>query len=179
MAATTEATMTPGDGVSLAEGRPMTESIWFTDSLMRVHITPEDTNGAYALVEALMPAGHMPPPHIHEHDAEGFFVLEGEITLYTEAGPTVLRPGHAAHAPAGQAHTFCVTSAGPARAMLVSAPAGFVHYLRACGRPAEHEALPVLDGPPDVELLLREAPAHGITVVGPPGTVPADLIAQA
>jgi quercetin dioxygenase-like cupin family protein len=157
----------------------MTESIWFTDSLMRVHIAPEDTNGAYALVEALVPAGHMPPPHIHEHDGEGFFVLEGEITLHTEAGPTVVRPGQGAHIPAGKAHTICVTSAGPARAMIVSAPAGFVHYLRACGRPAEREALPVLDGPPDVELLLREAPAHGITLLGPPGTVPADLIAKA
>jgi quercetin dioxygenase-like cupin family protein len=121
----------------------MTESIWFTDSLMRVHIAPEDTDGAYALVEALMPPGHMPPPHIHEHDAEGFFVLEGEITLCTEDATTVLRPGQGAHAPAGRPHTFRVTSAGPTRAMLVSAPAGFVHYLRACGRPAERNALPV------------------------------------
>src|SRR5918999_82513 len=100
----------------------MTESIWFTEALMRVHIAPEDTDGAYALIEALIPAGHMPPPHVHEHDAEGFFVLEGEITLYTEAGPTVLGPGQGAHAPAGQGHTFRVTSAGPARALLISAP---------------------------------------------------------
>jgi quercetin dioxygenase-like cupin family protein len=157
----------------------MTESIWFTDSLMRVHITPEDTNGAYALIEALVPSGHMPPPHIHEHDAESFFVLEGEITVHTDDGAAVVRPGEAAHVPAGTAHTICVTSAGPARAVIVTAPAGFVGYLRACGRPAEREALPVLDGPPDVALLLREAPAHGLTVLGPPGTVPVDLGSRA
>ena len=29
----------------------MTESIWFTDSLMRVHITPEDTSGLFAVIE--------------------------------------------------------------------------------------------------------------------------------
>ena len=46
----------------------MTESIWFTDALMRIHISPEDTDGEYALIEALAPSGHMPPPHIHEHD---------------------------------------------------------------------------------------------------------------
>ena len=157
----------------------MTESIWFTDSLMRVHISPEETGGAYAVIEALMPSGHMPPPHIHERDAEGFFVFEGEITLYTTAGEQVLRPGEGAHAPAGEPHTFRVTSGGPARAMLVSAPAGFVDFIRACGRPAEREALPVLDGPPDVDLLIREAKRHGITMVGPPGTVPADLVAGA
>jgi quercetin dioxygenase-like cupin family protein len=157
----------------------MTESIWFTDSLMRIHITPEETNGAYALVEALAPPGHMPPPHIHERDAEGVFVLEGEITLHTEDGPTVLRPGDGAHVPAGTAHTVCVTSTGPARALIVSAPAGFVGFLRACGRPAEREALPVLDGPPDVGLLLREAPVHHMTVLGAPGTLPIDLGSRA
>jgi hypothetical protein len=26
----------------------MTESIWFTDALMRIHISPEDTRGEYA-----------------------------------------------------------------------------------------------------------------------------------
>jgi mannose-6-phosphate isomerase-like protein (cupin superfamily) len=157
----------------------MTESIWFTDSLMRVHITPEDTNGTYALIEALVPSGHMPPPHVHERDDEGFFVLEGEITVHTEDGPTVLRPGQAAHVPAGTPHTLCVTSTGPARALIVSAPAGFVGYLRACGRPAEREALPPVDGPPDVGLLLREAPGHGITILGPPGVLPAELAARA
>jgi quercetin dioxygenase-like cupin family protein len=157
----------------------MTESIWFTDSLMRVHITPEDTDGTYALIEALAPPGHMPPPHIHERDAEGVFVLEGEITLHTEDGPTVLRPGQGAHVPAGTAHTVCVTSDGPARALIVSAPAGLVGFLRASGRPAEREALPTLDGPPEVALLLRAASAHGMTILGPPGVLPVDLGARA
>jgi quercetin dioxygenase-like cupin family protein len=158
---------------------PPTESIWFTDALMRIHIGPEATGGAFALIEALAPSGHMPPPHIHEHEAEAFFVLEGEVTLYTEAGATVVRPGESAYAPGGVPHTIRVTSAGPARVMIVSAPAGFAHFIRACGRPAQREALPVLDGPPDVELLIREAANHGMTLLGPPGTVPSDLVAQA
>jgi quercetin dioxygenase-like cupin family protein len=157
----------------------MTESIWFTDSLMKVHITPEDTGGAYALIEVLKPPGHPTPPHIHEHDEEGFLVLEGEITLHTSDGPTVVRPGQAGRAAAGEPHALQVTSTGPARAVLVSAPSGFVDYIRACGRPAEREALPVLDGPPDVELLMREAPAHGITLLGPPGVLPVDLVGRA
>jgi mannose-6-phosphate isomerase-like protein (cupin superfamily) len=157
----------------------MTESIWFTDALMKIHISPEDTRGEYALIEALAPSGHMPPPHIHEHEGEGFFVLEGEITLYTTAGEQVLVPGQGAHVPAGEPHTFRVTSAGPARTLCVSAPAGFAQFVRAAGRPAERETLPVLDGPPDVDLLIREAANHGITMVGPPGTVPTDLSARA
>jgi hypothetical protein len=32
---------------------------------------------------------------------------------------------------------------------------------------------------PDVGLLLREAPAHGMTVLGAPGVLPADLVPEA
>jgi quercetin dioxygenase-like cupin family protein len=156
----------------------MTESIWFTDLLVRIHVTPEDTDGAYALIEVLAPSGHMPPPHIHDRDAESFLVLEGEITLHTKEGPTVVRPGQAGHVPAGEAHTICVTSTGPARAVIVSAPTGLVDYIRACGRPAERDALPAVDGPPDVGLLLREAPFHGMTILGPPGVLPVDLVSE-
>jgi mannose-6-phosphate isomerase-like protein (cupin superfamily) len=160
----------------------MTESIWFTDSLVRVHIAPEDTNGVFALLEMLAPAGHITPPHIHENDDEGFFLLEGEITVHFADGPLVVRPGEAGHIPAGVPHTLAVTSQGPARAVLLTAPtcvAGFVEYIRACGRPAERETLPVLDGPPDIGLMLREAPRHGMKVLGPPGVLPADVVAKA
>jgi quercetin dioxygenase-like cupin family protein len=87
-------------------------SIWFLDSLVRVHVDATQTGGSYCVLEVLVPAGHMPPPHVHDQDAESFLVIEGEITLFTEAGPTVLRPGQSAHSPAGEAHTFRVTSAG-------------------------------------------------------------------
>jgi quercetin dioxygenase-like cupin family protein len=162
----------------IAEGGAMPEAIWFTDSLMKVHVTPEDTDGAYALIEVLAPAGHMPPPHIHDNADESFLVLEGEITLHTSDGPTVVRPGESGHVGAGEPHTLCVTSAGPARAVLVTSTSDFVDYIRACGRPAEREALPVLDGPPEVGLLLREAPAHGMTILGPPDVLPADLVGR-
>ena len=153
----------------------MTESIWFTDTLMRVHIAPEQTGGEYALIEGLVPSGHMPPPHIHHDFAEGFFVLEGEVTVYTSAGEQVLLPGQAANVPAGEAHTFRVTSSGPARMLAVSTPGGLAQLFRDAGRPAEREALPVIDGPPDLERLMRAAAANATTVIGPPGTVPGDL----
>jgi quercetin dioxygenase-like cupin family protein len=157
----------------------MSESIWFVDALMRIHVTPEDTNGAYTLVEALVPAGHMPPPHVHEHDAESFVVLEGEITAYTPDHEQVVRPGESAHIPAGVPHTIRATSTGATRAIIVSAPAGLATFFRAAGRPAEREALPVLDGPPDVARLMRAAEQAGMTLLGPPGTLPADVVGQA
>ena len=52
--------------------------------------------------------------------------------------------------------------------------------MREVGRPALRPELPVLDGPPDVARLARDRHGdHGITLLGPPGTLPADLIAAA
>ena len=153
----------------------MSESIWFTDSLMRVHITPEDTRGAYTVTEVLAPSGHQPSPHVHDED-ESVLVLEGELTVHTNDGATVLRPGHSGHVPAGEPHTVQVTSSEPVRAVIVTSGPGFVGFIRGAGRPAEREALPVLDGPPDVALLAREAQRNGTALLGPPGVVPADLV---
>jgi mannose-6-phosphate isomerase-like protein (cupin superfamily) len=42
--------------------------------------TGEDTNGKYALFEAIVPPGGGPPPHVHSREEEGFYILEGGAT---------------------------------------------------------------------------------------------------
>jgi quercetin dioxygenase-like cupin family protein len=155
------------------------QRIWFLDSLMRVHIDGASTDGRYALVECLAPAGHMPPPHVHANEGEGFHVLEGELTVHTEDGAHVLRPGDSLHAPAGRPHTLEVTGGAPCRWIVVSEPAGFEAFVAELGVPAERDELPVPAGPPDLGRLTSVAAAHGITFVGPPGTTPAQLAAAA
>ncbi len=156
----------------------MPAKYWFIDTLMTVRIAAEQTGGDYAVLECLAPLGHMPPPHVHAADGEGFYLLEGELTVHTAAGATVLRAGDALHSPAGEAHTIEVTGTGPCRWLVLSAPAGFEAFVRAFGTPTESDELPVLDGPPDVERLMRVAGEHGITFVGPPGTRP-EVVAAA
>src|SRR5712692_8932007 len=46
--------------------------------------TGDDTNGKYALWEAIVPPGGGPPPHVHSREEEGFYILEGEITFRSE-----------------------------------------------------------------------------------------------
>jgi quercetin dioxygenase-like cupin family protein len=143
----------------------MPQPIWFLDTLVDVHVDGAATGGDYALVECLAPSGHKPPRHVHETVAEGIHVLEGELTVHTDAGPRPLGPGMAMHAPAGEPHTIEVTSAEPCRWLVVSSPAGFEEFVRAMGEPAPRRELPVLDGPPDVEKLVRVAGEHGIAFV--------------
>jgi mannose-6-phosphate isomerase-like protein (cupin superfamily) len=140
-------------------------SVWFLDTLVDVHLGPESTGGRYDLVEVLAPQGHRPPPHVHAAESEGFLVLEGELTVFSAEGERVLREGDAYDAPAGVPHTIAVTSDVPARFLTMTQPAGFAAFARAFGTPAARRELPVLDGPPDVERLVRVAGDHGITFV--------------
>src|SRR5688500_18267619 len=81
--------------------------------------TGEDTNGKYALWEALVPPGGGPPPHVHSREEEGFYVLEGEIALYVENERHVVTPGSFANVPVGSVHAFKNESNRAAR-MLIS-----------------------------------------------------------
>jgi mannose-6-phosphate isomerase-like protein (cupin superfamily) len=150
------------------------ESIWFIANLADVlHSGP-----GRDLLRMYCAPGDQPPLHVHEREDEGFYVLEGELTLWVgDAEPVVLGPGEFALAPRGIPHTYRVTGEAPA-VMLVTAD-GFAGFVRDAGVPAERHELPVLDGPPDVERLARIAADHGITLLGPPGMLPAQAAAAA
>ena len=59
---------------------------------------------------------------------------------------------------------------------MITSTSSFASFVRAAGEPAERPELPVLDGPPDAERLARIAAEHDITLVGPPGMLPSDLV---
>src|ERR1700676_784665 len=64
-----------------AEGR----TIAVVGDVYRFLATAEDTNGKYALWEAIVPPGGGPPPHVHSREEEGFYILEGEVTVQVGA----------------------------------------------------------------------------------------------
>ena len=40
-----------------------------------------ETGGTLSAAETIIPAGLEPPVHVHEHEDELFYVLEGELTV--------------------------------------------------------------------------------------------------
>ena len=54
--------------------------------------------------------------HWHSHEDEFVYVVEGELTLITEDGAQVLRPGHVAGFPAGRADGHNLVNRGRAPA---------------------------------------------------------------
>jgi mannose-6-phosphate isomerase-like protein (cupin superfamily) len=84
------------------------------------------------------------PLHLHRHDMESFYVLEGEITLYIgeQAGVRAAR-GAFAHLPGGTIHGFRVESE-TARYLLLTTPRHGQFY-RAIMLPARAEGSPPLE----------------------------------
>jgi len=128
----------------------------------------KDTNGRYALWEALVPPGGGPPPHVHSREEEGFFVLEGEITFTVNGERVVARAGTFANMPAGTPHSFRNESDRPARMLISVAPAGLEQMSFEVGEPLAEGAT---TAPPptrdEIEKLLAVAPGYGIEILLP------------
>lgn len=131
--------------------------------------TGEQTNGKYALWEAIVPPGGGPPPHIHSREEEGFYVLEGEITFRVGDQDIVATAGHFANMPIGCQHSFRNDSNTTARMLISVAPAGLEQMFFEVGVPLEpgsKTAVPA--SKEDIAKMLAAAPRYGIEMKLPP-----------
>ncbi len=144
---------------------------WFYKNLARVLVEPAASEGTLGIVEMLGTRGEMPPLHVHHREDEAFVVLGGELSIHLPNGSSALRAGEALVAPRGISHTYRVETER-ARWLAVSTPAGFVSFVEAASDPADYADVPPDERPVDMDRLLAQAEAHGIEIIGPPGTMP-------
>jgi quercetin dioxygenase-like cupin family protein len=127
--------------------------------------TGEDTDGKYALWEAIVPPGGGPPPHVHSREEEGFVILEGEITFQIGDQRLVATAGMFANMPVGTPHSFKNESDKPAKMLISVAPAGLEGMFFEFGVPV---AQGVTTAPPptkaEIDKLLEIAPRYGIEI---------------
>src|SRR5947199_2617678 len=142
------------------------KTIAVVGDVYRFLATGEDTNGKYALWEALVPPGGGPPMHVHSREEEGFFVLEGEITFTVNGERIVAKAGTFANMPVGTPHSFKNESDRPAKMLLSVAPAGLEQMFFECGVPLAEGATTALPPTKDeIEKLLAIAPKYGIEIL--------------
>ena len=143
------------------EGR----TIAVVGDVYRVLATGDDTNGKYAMWEAIVPPGGGPPTHVHSREEEGFFILDGEITFQIGDKRIVATVGMFANMPVGTPHSFKNESGRPAKILITVAPAGLEKMFFEVGVPLAKGATTAL--PPsheEIEKLLAVAPRYGIEI---------------
>jgi quercetin dioxygenase-like cupin family protein len=124
---------------------------------IHIRVRSEDTDGAFGLIEQIVPAGFPGPAlHVHPDFAETFYVIEGEIAVRVGDEAHAPVPGTVAVVPRGTPHTFANPSDAPARMLVLVTPGGFERYFEAL-----IAAIRDLGGYPPVEELTALSLAHG------------------
>jgi len=148
------------------------QTVWMGggSDLIAVRATGEDTNGAFALCDSLVPPGAgAPPPHIHQREDEAWYVLEGEFTFlagerWIEAGA-----GSFIYAPRGILHTFKNVGESVGRLLTLFTPAGAEQFFTEVGEPGtDVSTSPAPLGPEAIGRLVAAAERYGIAFPPPP-----------
>jgi len=141
----TQTTIPPDD-----ELRPLTVADPENDALRHlavvgdtytILISGDDTNGRYALIDMMIPAGGGPPPHRHDFE-EMFHVLEGEVDVTIRGQTSKANTGEAVNVPALAPHSFRNPTDQTVRLLCLVAPAGLERYFAEFGDPVPKRTSP-------------------------------------
>jgi quercetin dioxygenase-like cupin family protein len=161
MASITEQTAVP-HGVAAGRG----ESLWIVGDTVTLMATAQSTGGSLTLLEVEASPGGGPPPHVHEHEDEAFYVLEGRFEILLGDELIQAGPGDFAFVPRGAVHRFSNIGDEPARILIAFTPGGMDGFFRAAGVPAVEGGSP----PPlsDEEIARTDAATAtwGMKIVG-------------
>jgi quercetin dioxygenase-like cupin family protein len=113
-------------------------------------VTGDESGGAYFAMEALVPPGGGPPPHIHTREDETFYLLAGQLEFLLGDEVVVAGPGDFVNVPRGTVHRFRNTGAETARMILTFTPAGIERWFEETLERAPNEVDPE-DVPDNVE----------------------------
>src|SRR5262245_59321974 len=90
----------------------------------RFLVTGAETGGAYFAMEAIVPPGGGPPPHIHRHEDETFYIVEGECRLLLADEWITAAAGDLVNVPRGIVHCFQNAGRETMRMIVTFTPAG-------------------------------------------------------
>jgi quercetin dioxygenase-like cupin family protein len=130
----------------------------------RVIVSGKETQGAYAVIDMLVPPGGGPGPHAHADIQEMFYVVEGELEFKTETGKYLAKKGSFVNIPkGGEVHCFKNTSTAMAHLLCTVIPSGLDEFFQQIGTPTTPGTFlpPPTLIPETMQKLKSLAEAHG------------------
>jgi quercetin dioxygenase-like cupin family protein len=118
-----------------------------------IHLTSEDTGGAFCLLRDELPPGWALPPHRHAGEAETMHVVSGEMAVEIDGEERIVRAGETAHVPAGAVHSSANAAPDALRRVVIFSPGGMERFFLEAGAPSAAEV--------DARLVLDSALRHG------------------
>lgn len=153
----------PTGGRGFVLGPDDGEAYHWLGTLTLTKVTAGATGGGLDIVDHRVPAGYAPPLHVHRHQDEVFYLIDGTLDVTCGDQRWSAGPGSLVFLPRGVPHGFAAGADRPARTLLINAPAGFADVIVELGVPATGLSLPGADVPmPDPERIAAVSARHGI-----------------
>jgi quercetin dioxygenase-like cupin family protein len=129
-------------------------------------VTGEQSGGAYFAMEAFVPPGGGPPPHIHTLEDETFYILDGRCGFRVGERRFTAGPGDFVSVPRGTVHNFRNDGDGLSRIILTFTPAGIEKFfLETLEVAKDPKAMPPDNMDAVVARYIEAAPRYGMTFV--------------
>ena len=126
---------------------------------MRLIAPAACTGGRYTVLEQVTPPGWGPPRHIHSHEDEIFYILEGSYDLHVGDEHRTVSAGASAVLSRNVPHGFRNVASTPGRLLCVIVPGGLEEYFLAVAK---------CSPPPNPAQRVELARPFGLTLL-PPG----------
>ena len=145
-----------GSGIGLAQNIIGCEFLY--------KLLPADTKSGLTVWEMTVAPGVGVPPHIHTHEDEAFYVIEGDLVIEAEgAAPQRLGPGSFCFGPRGVRHAFHNDGPVAAKILVISTPAtSLVEMFTAMDKAAR-----IAGGMPAIDKVMTIAAKHGVEMFLP------------
>jgi quercetin dioxygenase-like cupin family protein len=143
--------------VAAAEGRTMN----VLGHAVTIKLSRAESNGDYYTFDLVTPPGLGIPPHVHEHEDELIYVVEGEFAIWLAGDTFTATAGATIHFPRHTPHGFQNIGASAGRTLWNVVPgANFEPFFDELG------ALP--PGPPDLAKVAAIFGNYDIQLLPPP-----------
>ena len=124
------------------------------DVRTEIHLTAEDTNGAFCLLVDHLPVGWSLPPHRHHNEAETIHIVQGDFEMELDGARSQLSAGQTIHIPRGVIHSSANIGRQTGHRVVLFSPAGMERFFLEAGAPTPDSEI-------DLAAALTSATRHG------------------
>ena len=161
--------MTENVATAYVHGPGEGRALWFLGGLVAWKAITATTQGHFELIEQRGRRGFAAPVHAHDQEAEGFYVLEGELAFMLGDDRRQAPAGSFVFVPPTTPHAFVVESTEARFLTIITPPGRFEAFVEEIAESAPSRDLPPPDSrPPDIARIDAAAARHGQQIMGPP-----------
>jgi mannose-6-phosphate isomerase-like protein (cupin superfamily) len=133
-------------------------AFWGPGDMYTFLITGEQSDGAFFVMEALVPPGGGPPPHIHRREDETFYILDGECSIRVGKKILAASSGDFISIPRDTLHCFKNVGMRMMKMILTFVPAGIEKFFEEVFEPVHDRSA---TSPPTTKELIDRLVAAG------------------